>query len=261
MVTPIKRGTYVHEGGDIDLFFRTVEGWRSYLGAYEGNKSLSEGPMFDLSKGHLAANIKFASNKQNAKSAHAEPPTVQAICCVTGEPDEIIKGFDFYNSMVAFDRERSWVVDGWDDIEREKRLTIAWWGSRSISFRVSKYMTKYGYRTLANASSAMFEQLVAGTNSMDDRQKSLSRTRWMDNLYGNVCSLETKLTILASTAQGIEVDDIFELSKNSIDRVWCGSYENAINHLLKRQETANGPLRGRSSDPAGFNADEYCWAV
>ncbi len=262
VVTPIKRGTYIHEGGDIDLFFRTMDGWRSFLEAYEDNETVSEGPTFDLSRGNLAANIKFASNKRNSKSSHAEPPTVQAICCSTGSPEEMISGFDFHNSMIAFDHERSWMVDDWDDIELKKELNIAWWGSRSISHRVSKYMTKYGYRTLVNTSNAMFEQLVNGTNSMDVRQKALTREKWMSNLYGNVCSLEMKLTILASTAQGIEVDDIFQLSKNTVDRVWCGSYENAIDHLLKRQAAANDPLREHhSSDPIGFNADEYCWAV
>lgn len=259
-VTPIKRGTYVHEGGDIDLFFRTVNGWRDFLRTYECNESTSEGPTFSLSRGNLAANIKFAG-KRNAKSAHAEPPTVQAICCSTGSPEEMISSFDFHNSMVAFDHERSWVVDGWDELEHKKELKVAWWGSRSISHRVSKYMTKYGYRTITNASNAMLEQLVAGTNSMDARQKALTRTKWMDNLYGNVCSLEMKLTILASTADGIEVDDIFELSRNTVNRVWVGSYENAINHLLSRQEKANGPMREHCSDPIGFNADEYCWAV
>ena len=261
-VTPLKRGTYVHEGGDIDLFFRTMDGWRSFLQTYEGNENLSDGPVFSLSRGNLAANIKFASNKRNDKSAHSEPPTVQAICCATGSPEEIISGFDFHNSMVAFDREKSWVVDNWSDIERKKELHIAWWGSRSIAHRVSKYMTKYGYRTIKNNSSAMLEQLVFGTNSMNAGQKTLTRAKWKDNLHGNVCSLEMKLTILASTADGIEVDDIFELSRNTVERVWVGSYENAINHLLQRQEKANDLERMTSSnDPFGFNADEYCWAI
>lgn len=261
-VTPLKRGTYVHEGGDIDLFFRTVDGWRDFLQTYENNEHTSEGPTFALSRGNLAANLKFAGNVRNDKSSHAEPPTVQAICCSTGEPEEMISGFDFHNSMVAFDRERSWVVDDWDDIQRKKELKVAWWGSRSIAHRVSKYMNKYGYHTLVNASNAMLEQLVAGTNSMDHGQKVLTRNKWMDNLHGNVCSLEMKLTILASTADGIEVGDIFELSKNTIDRVWCGSYENAIKHLLTRQEKANDlDDVSQSNDPPGFSADEYCWAV
>lgn len=259
-VTALKRGTYIHEGGDIDIFFRTMDGWREFVAHYAERKD--DGPTLTVSEGRLATNLKFRGGKTNKPSAYSDPPLIQAICCVTGTPDEIVRSFDFHNSMVAFDREKTWVVDGWDALERDKLLKVAWWGSRSISFRVSKYMTKYGYRKLANASEAMFEQLVEATNRMSDRQKRVSRDKWLETLHYNVCDLEMKLMILASTADGIETNDLFMMTKNSVERVWCGAYENAIDHLLTRQKMANSENRDKHcSDPVGFDADEYCWAV
>lgn len=258
-VNAIKRGTYIHEGGDIDIFFRTLDGWRTFLEQYT-EQDLGW-PKVVLSSGKLAANLTFQGGARKNPSKFSDPPIVQAICCVTGTPQKILQSFDFHNSMVAFDREKTWVVEDWDEIERERTLKVAWWGSRSISYRVSKYMMKYGYHKLVNASSAMFDQLVEGTNSMTDKQKYITRAKWMESLHFDVCDLETKLLILASTAQGIETNDLFTLTKNRIAHVWVGSYENAIHNLLERQKKANELERNTYSDPPGFSAEEYCWAV
>ncbi len=261
-VTALKRGTYVHEGGDIDLFFRTMNGWREFVEPFtDFTDNHSIRPRLSLSQGKLAVNLTFASTANNQKpSRYSDPPKIQAICCTTGSPDNIIRTFDFHNSMVAFDREKTWIIEDWERIENEKLLKVSWWGSRSIAFRVSKYMCKYGYRKLVNASDAMFEQLVAGTNSMSEKQKITSRSKWMENLHFDVCDLETKLLILASTAKGIDTDDLFTLTKNNVKKVWVGSYEHAIRNLLERQERSNNPGRHESWDSVGFSADEYCWA-
>jgi len=259
-ISALQRGTYVHEGGDIDIFFHTLDGWRGFV------KPLVEigqdWPKVVLSRGRLAANINLQGGK--TKSAFSDPPTIQAICCITGSPDEILRSFDFHNSMVAFDRDKVWIVDDWEENEHKKELKVAWWGSRSIPFRVLKYMNKYGYRRIVNASDAMFDQLVAATDSMTNKQKDTSYNCWKSILETNVCDLEMKLTILASTARGIETNDLFSMSKNSVERVFIGTYEQAINGLLLRQERAKNTPESRRdsySDPRDFDAEEYCWAV
>ena len=258
-ITALKRGSYVHEGGDIDLFFRTEEGWRAFVEPYIDNESHDQGPMIALSNGKLAANLTFCKHG----GGYNGTPTVQAIRCSLGEPDHVIRTFDFVNSMVAFDQQRTWVADEWDRVEREKDLHVAWWGSRSIPFRVRKYVNKYGYKKLVNRSNAMFDQLVAGTNSMDDARKHLTRSVWTDILHMPLCSLDMKLTILASTAQGIDTNDLFTYAKDGpTNLLWSGSYENTIKNLLDRQaRAASRPIRNEWDDPIGFDADEYCWAV
>lgn len=264
--TALLRGTYVHEGGDIDLWFRSFEGWRQFVNSYATDDDTTW-PKVKLSEGKLAANFTFPTPRRNKNpSAYIEAPTVQAICCITGEPETIVRSFDFHNSMVAFDRHKTWVVEDWDDAEAKKELRVAWWGSRSVAYRVGKYMSKYGYRKLVNASEAMFEQLVSGTDLMTEKQKQTSRYKWMDIVRYDICDLEMKLMILASTVKGIETDDLFKLTKNSVERVYIGMYEVAINSLLARQEEAyrkkvNGVHREEYADPEDFNAEEYCWAI
>lgn len=112
VVTPVKRGAYVHEGGDIDLFFRSEAAWHEFLAPYAENKyPTKEAPGLQISKGKLAVNLAFATGPQN-NGKHSSPPDVQAIRCVTGTPEEVILSFDFVNSMVAFDRDRVWVAGG-----------------------------------------------------------------------------------------------------------------------------------------------------
>lgn len=269
-VTPLHRGTYVHEGGDVDLFFRTDDGWRSFVEPYIENKTVDEGPVLSISQGNLAVNVRFGvktriENTRGKPLIHGwnEPPTVQAVRCVTGTPEEVLRSFDFLNSMVAFDRNKVWQADDWKRLENDKTLAVAWWGSRSAVFRVRKYMSKYGYKQLVNTSTAMFDQLIQATNSMDDRRKDISRKLWIEILSRPICALDLKLTILASTAEGIETRDIFDLAKNKPNNVlWHGAYEQAISHLLARQEAARGrPRRHAYDDPMDFDANEYCWAV
>lgn len=265
-ITPLHRGTYIHEGGDIDLFFNDQMGWRSFVEPYVDNETVTQGPVLKASDGKLAVNVRFgAPNKEKERLLHGwnEPPPLQAIRCVTGTPEEVLRSFDFHNSMVAFDRNKVWQAEDWKELEQSKTLAVAWWGSRSAVFRVRKYINKYGYKHLRNTSNAMFDQLVSATNSMDDRRKSMSRELWKEILSQPICPLDIKLTILASTAEGIDTNDIFRLSNDKPNNVlWPGAYENMLTFLLSRQESAKGrEKRHQYDDPKDFNADEYCWAV
>lgn len=264
-VTPLHRGTYVHEGGDIDIFFNDEAGWRAFVEPYAENKTIADGPVLKMSDGKLAVNLTIGAKPDRERISHGwnEPPTIQAIRCVTGSPEEVLRSFDFHNSMVAFDRAKVWQAEDWKELETSKTLAVTWWGSRSAVFRVRKYINKYGYKHLKNTSSAMFDQLVSATNSMDARRKTHSRELWVDVLSRPICPLDLKLTILASTAHGIDTNDIFQLSKETPNNVlWHGAYEQAIGHLLARQESARGrEMRHQYDDPKDFNAEEYCWAV
>lgn len=258
-VTPLQRGTYAHEGGDIDLFFHSPQDWRDYVEWVHETERAN----VTLSPGKLAANIIFKHPPYDGKKpmhGFNLPPVVQTIRCVTGTPEEVIRSFDFVNSMVAFDRERTWVAEDWARFEQEKVLGVAWWGSRSIAYRVKKYLNKYGYVTMENLSSSMFEQLVSATDTMTDRQKEVARALWMNAFEHSTCPLDMKLTILASTVQGIDTQDIFYVS-NFKPTPWSGSYEMAIHRLLERQRIAASPNRPPYSDLPGFSAEEYCWAI
>lgn len=287
-VTPVKRGAYVHEGGDIDLFFKDPASWSEFISSYSENQHPEPGkPHVKLSEGKLAANITFARGKGMCHGYNSTP-TVQAIRCVTGTPEEVILSFDFVNSMVAFDRARVWVASGWGELERSKRLGVAWWGSRSVAFRVKKYMTKYGYKSLEDLSEGrMFEQLVAVTNAMDERRKLTSRDAWFTVVNLADIPLETKLTILASTFSGVDTGDIFELTRPNRYRFsGSGAYENIYSSLLGRHEAAKAlalkeaemmaageteweedphdrslmrPVQ-RAQPEKAFDADAYCWA-
>ncbi len=288
VVTPAVRGAYVHEGGDIDLFFKSAEAWRDFLAPYSEVEWPTPGkPGVRMSEGKLAANIAFARGP-GMTHGYNSPPAVQAIRCVTGTPEEVLLSFDFVNAMVAFDGDRVWVADGWERLEKSKTLGVAWWGSRSVAFRVKKYMLKYGYNTLEDLSGEMFEQLVQVTNAMDERRRLTSRDAWLSVLNLADITLDAKLTILASSFAGIEQNDIFDLTRtNRYQRPsnHPGAYQNIYDSLVARHDAAKAYLRAQAEaardpewedDPFDrssqrpknreippekfFDAEEYCWA-
>jgi hypothetical protein len=260
-ITPVKRGVYVHEGGDIDLFFKTPASWSEFISLYSENQCLQLGtPCVRLSDGKLAANISFASN--GICHGYNRVPNVQAIRCVTGTPEEVILDFDFVNSMVAFDRNRVWVASKWEELEHSKKLGVVRWDGRSIAFRVKKYMMKYGYKSLEDLSEGqMLEQLIIAINTMDETRKPICHDIWLTVVNMIDIPLETKLTILASTANGIDTKDICNITQSHPYNVGAGSYENTYESLLNRDgKLEKSKWLNFELLEKVFNADEYCWA-
>lgn len=277
VVTALHRGCYVRAGGDIDLFFRDEAGWRRFV-----ERTMRVAERGDLrarlktSKGNLAVNISIGSGGY----AYDSPPNIQAICCATAEPDEMLRGFDFVNAMVAFDRDTSWVAEEWNDHEEAKTLGVAWWGSRAVAARTEKYLSKYAYTSLLDLSDGrMVEQLTAGYDAMSDAKKSISAETWrrIVKRSGLNLTMETKLTILGAATDGLNADDIFEASKETPPGS-IGTYEFFILDLIKRQERARAAAKSTQLlpidrdmwkeaheasdiDGANFDAEEYCWAV
>ena len=278
VVTPFLRGSYVKAGGDVDLFFRTELGWERFveraidMTATEGSRL-----KVTMSKGNLAANITM-----HAGHSYNSAPPVQAICCTVSEPEAMLRGFDFVNAMAAFDREKTWVAEGWEEHEASRTLAVAWWGSRSVAYRTAKYVQKYAYTTLCDISDGrMVEQLTAGYDAMPNARKLTTAATWRELLRrpGLNLNMEAKLTILGAATDGLDAKDIYDASKE-VGVGGLGLYEHVMNDLLKRQEQARAAATKRTQqipldrdmwtkhhdldvDDAcePFDVDEYCWAI
>jgi hypothetical protein len=286
-LTPLLRGSYVKCGGDIDLFFSDEAAWVRFI-----NKAVSisesEGSRLKLamSAGKLAADIRFTENPR-AKGSYSSAPNVQAICCAVGEPDPMLRGFDFLNAMVAFNRTTSWVAEGWDELEASKTLGVVWWGSRSIAHRVKKYVSKYGFTSMKDTSNGrMVEQLTAGFDMMSTSRKQVTQAVWREvvNCTSLNIPMVDKLTILTAASDGLGVKDIFDSAPDSpyakAGKGNIGLYRSIIDDLVKRQEDARAQAARvtqefpvdvdkwssvhrvkETSDPPDFDAQEYCWAM
>ncbi len=278
VVTPFLRGSYVKAGGDLDLFFRSELGWERFVDRAIGMTALEGSRLkVTMSKGNLAANIVM-----HAGHSYQSAPPVQAICCTVSEPEAMLRGFDFVNAMTAFDREKTWVAEGWEEHEASKTLAVAWWGSRAIAHRAVKYVQKYAYTTLRDVSDGrMVEQLTAGYDAMGKARQVTTAATWRELLRreGLHLSMETKLTILSAATDGLDAKDIYDSSKETAPG-GLGTYEYVMNDLLRRQEQAReASLKKTQQIPIDrdmwtrrheldvddacepFDVDEYCWAI
>ncbi len=256
-VTSLLRGCYVKCGGDIDLFFNDEIGWRDFiLKVNELSKEDASNLTLTVSKGKMAVDIEHRPKNTHGFSAS---PMIQAIRCVVGDPIQILKSFDLVNSMVAFDRHDMWVADRWQEFDTSKILAVAWWGSRNLCYRLSKYSTKYGYMSLQDVSDDMVTQLVSGSNVIDSNKKSKLFDLWkhlMSWTLVNETNLDIKLKVLSCVGTGLEAKDISHiLEMNSfIKGAHSGTYEASISNLIDREKDQN--LTNEE-----FNAEEYCWSI
>lgn len=152
-------------------------------------------------------------------------------------------------------------------------------------------MNKYAYMKFEDVSGDMFEQLVAVTNKMTEHRQQTSRDAWYSILLRADMPLETKIAILASTAKGLDTDDLFKLQAAKPVTTGVGCYEAVLQSLLARHERAKERARQKRLNPPpkkpvpkrpvsesvydllledieepstpeepDFDADEYCWA-
>jgi hypothetical protein len=111
-------------------------------------------------------------------------------------------------------------------------------------------MIKYGYKRFEDVSGDMFEQLVAVTNKMTEHRQRTSRDAWYSVLSSAEMPLETKLTILASTAKGLDTNDIFNLTRvNPFASIGVGNYERVFADLIRRHEAAKERARMKRLNP------------
>lgn len=165
----IERGEYAASGGDIDLFFNTQEGWKSFVRCIDTlklNNTLID--TMTTSKGNLA--VDFTVKKQDREHKYNSPPKMQAIGCITGTPVQVMCTFDFVNCMFAITRENTYAASNALTLENEKVLGISSWSNSSLVHRLSKYKIKYGFNKSRDLSeNKRIEQLY---NAVDHINKN-----------------------------------------------------------------------------------------
>lgn len=245
-VTALRRGAYVKLRGDIDLFFRNEVGWRRF------SKRLLEDPRFNatLSKGSMALDVSVRRTAGDGWHGYNKAPTVQAIRCSVGSPEAILKGFDLANSMAAFDRRDAWVVDAWGELQAANALGVVWWGGKALPHRVQKYVGKYGYSALRDASGGRMVEQLSG----------VAATRWSPGMWeaitkhlGLGIDLGTRLTIMACvSSKGLEAKEIFA-NASVVKRSRTSAYQSAVADVSNRE--------GWSLSKGAFDPEQYCWAT
>lgn len=142
---------YITNGGDIDVFFRSPENHKKFVSLL----TTGDGTQRNLFSVTATARsfAGFAVNIEISDKSMSFPKVkCQLINTVYGEPAEIISNFDFANSMVALDEKDFYVVENWENIEKQTSLHIVNSSSEVLINRVRKYAKKYGYQQFTPSS-------------------------------------------------------------------------------------------------------------
>lgn len=282
----IERGAYLATGGDIDLFFKSNEGWKSYIRAL----SKLDNPSINVvsSKGNYAVNIKTSC--KNGEHKINKAPPVQAIGCAFGNPQDILRGFDFINCMFASERDKSYAAIEAIELENSKILGVAAWISRSLVHRFAKYYFKYGYMSCKDMSAGnRVEHLCSSSSVLDENSGANSASQWYELLtFLHENFFEDKDVILdILKCKIIPYDKTGKFSSSlsnfcSKKELQNGSYFEQIETLLEREKRAklitNKEFHQTQKSNVKFNdifemdssssldeptwkAEQYCWSI
>lgn len=207
--------------GDIDIFFRTKQGYEEYIELIKLSSL-----RFEMGKSG------GGSSTNMVVSGDGNMYAVQMIGCHFGDAETILGSFDFYNCMVAFDRENLWRDDRQEEHEKQDKLGIMRWDSPLLLSRVVKYISRHRFTGLTDECREKFIGWVydtyctlpktgtlPGFNNMNQRAFKAHLT----NLFGNKNIVTDADLVLFGTLYGDEI------AKN--DTV---NYEHAFNVLKKR---------------------------
>ncbi len=284
--TPVERGSYVAHRGDIDIFFYTKEGLKAFL---ETLKSSNIAVSYSRSQAGFAINIEQKINRSEFHK-HNVAPIIQAIGCVTGNPEDVLRTFDFVNCMFAFTKNESYVAQAALQLEKERILGISSWSHRGLVHRLTKYLTKYGYLTIKDMSHGQrLNHLcdVAGRFNLeaDSHHNAIFWTQFLqryDTFFENTDVIDDILTccILPSDTSGKKINQYFN-SKHQFRSALhnpIGNYEFGVTQLHIREQKAkirelflkdnpnyedNENIRYLSVniDPPSWTAENYCWSA
>jgi hypothetical protein len=287
----MERGEYIASGGDIDLFFRTKEGWVAYLrelAAIDSKEILLSS--IGISKGSLAVNFRPKLNKK--EHVYNGPPPMQAIGCVVGDPEHMMRSFDFVNCMFAIERDKSWAASDALQLEADHVLGVAAWASRGLVHRLSKYRSKYGYNVCRDMSAGRrVDHLCDAAGRFTDADSGIRSARgwahllsWSkdsffedpgiatDILSCGIIPFDSAGDLTSSTVKSLHTPD-------SIDRILRhGTYKLGIETLLAREIKAKSTTAEEyermmsfvksqfarhpslNPEPPTWTAEEYCWS-
>lgn len=260
----IERGEYVACGGDIDLFFNTQEGWKSFVKCIDTlklNNTLID--TMTTSIGNLA--VDFTVKKQNNEHKHNAPPKMQAIGCITGTPVQVMRTFDFVNCMFAITRENTYAASNALALENEHVLGISSWSNTSLIHRLSKYQSKYGFRKCRDLSeNKRIEHLHYASGRINKGGEDLNKSgkwihQWMSFIQNNETFFEDSSVIYdILTCVIIPFDYLGALTPYFIQKIENkkriiqefdsnfvhmrimsnGMYQNSLENLSKREQKA-----------------------
>jgi hypothetical protein len=266
-MTAKERAAYVFNGGDIDLFFRTKQGWIDFLDEMCDESNVSYISNAKLSLGKLAIDLTL-DNKENSNAKFTKLPTIQAIGCVFGTPQQVLSSFDFVNCMAAFDDKNSYYATNLLQLEKQKCLGVVSWQSRSTISRIQKYITKYGYQFGVDMSLNRVEQLCDEVSRRPAKFAQYYSDKWAGMLsheiYSNFFDQSVRNDLI--TCSILPHD---ENGKNSFmllskpctpynTSIKVGKYENTLKHLNLREQ--NIIVDDMDVIQTQFNAEEYCWS-
>lgn len=268
-ISVISRSVYVSLGGDVDLFFRTQEGFEKFLTELENlnQKETVTIKRVGLSVGKLAVNILFSTKDGIKVSGANKMPTMQAIGCVVGEPDMMMQSFDFINCMIAFDDKNTWINESQEFFESKKQLAISCWSSKSLPHRINKYINKYGYTTCVDYSENRKKQLYSASKDSYDAAKRFCNA-WTSFFSGNshnpfenneIFFEIYSLFILPFSTISLQnltkyFDSTYEYEKNP-----AGSYHACL-EVMKQQKFFERDVSSSDNSLIEVPAEQYCWS-
>lgn len=126
--------------GDVDVFFTTPHG-------------LAE---FRAWAGKTIAGPHLATSAGRAVEIHADNRIrVQAIERHVGPIEQVLRSFDMFNGMVAFNDREEVVPVGWEQLEHQSELHVVDWSSVLVISRIAKWFTRHEMKALTPESAAL----------------------------------------------------------------------------------------------------------
>lgn len=270
-ISVISRSSYISLGGDIDLFFRTEEGFKNFLTELckldKANSVIIK--QISLSVGKLAVNILFTPKLGQVQNSLNKMPTIQAIGCVVGEPEEVMQSFDFINCMIAFDDKNTWLNEDQELFERKKQLGISCWASRSLPYRIQKYCSKYGFMSCVDCSNNRKQQLYSVNK---DSHKAAQRicNAWVSFFQGNFHPpfendeiFYEIYSLFILPFLNIKIDNLrkyLTYVNNSYAVNHVGSYYSSLEVMKKNKFFERSGVTQDPNSLIEISADEYCWS-
>lgn len=106
--------------GDIDVFFRSKDDLRTFMGAHSSSMDW-----------------------RRSKHAWTTPGnTLQIIDCIVGQPQHIMRSFDISNACVTASKNSIMRPDGYRELHESKQLHVQNWGDHTLQ-RVRKWFVKH----------------------------------------------------------------------------------------------------------------------
>jgi hypothetical protein len=146
------------KSGDIDFFYHDIESCES---AYRVARREAYKEYFDRNPQNQDATVLVPNSIAGfAYEIFLKDTKYQFICKNLGPPEKVIHQFDISNCKAATDGKSVWIVEDWEELEKNKQIRIDNYAGKYLLNRMKKYLSP-GYSTYTGQKEELLYKMLA----------------------------------------------------------------------------------------------------